>query len=155
MFNIWNSGTNVWTRHFMSILALCLHSIMNYTKSKHVVRTNSICFLPGPSALALFWDIKSQTCCMNILGPYPKGPTLTALNRLSHCLRHISLNLIPMYVLISIVIPVDAMLYDYYCSKCMYKHLMNYISPQLLSCDTWWNICMSGWFDGQKFMSLK
>ena len=50
-------------------LARCFHSIMNYTKSKHVVRTNSICFLPGLSALAMFWDIISQTCCKNILGP--------------------------------------------------------------------------------------
>ena len=69
MFNVWNSGTNLWTSHFLNILARCLHSIMNYTKSKHVVRTNSICFLPGLSALAMFWDIISQTCCQNILGP--------------------------------------------------------------------------------------
>ena len=41
----------------------------DYTKSKHVVRTNSICFQPGLSALAMFWDIISQTCCKNILGP--------------------------------------------------------------------------------------
>ena len=90
---------------------------------------NSICFLPGLSVLVVFWDIISQTCRKNILGPYPKGPTLTALNRLSFCVRHISLNLILMYVPISIVIPVDAMLCDSHCSKCMYKHLMNYISP--------------------------
>ena len=48
---------------------------------------------------------------------WPEGPTLTALIRLSLCLRQISLDLILMYVLISIVIPVYAMLCDSYCSK--------------------------------------
>ena len=67
IFNVRNYGANLWTSHFLNILARCLHSIMNYTKSKHMVRTNSICFLPGLSALAMFWDSISQTCCKNIL----------------------------------------------------------------------------------------
>ena len=69
----------------------------------------------------------------DLLQEYPRTitqrPKLTALNRLCHCLSHISLNLILMYVLIWIVIPLDAMLCDSHCSKCMYQHGMNYIFP--------------------------
>ena len=32
MFSVWNSGTNLWTSHFLNILARCLHTTMNYTK---------------------------------------------------------------------------------------------------------------------------
>ena len=48
--------------------------------------------------------------------------TLTALDRLSRCSRHILLNLIHMNALISIVIPVNAMLRDFHCPNCMYLH---------------------------------
>ena len=106
-----------------------LHAIMDYTKSKHAVKTNPTCFLPGLLAHPMFWGIVSQTCCRNILGPWPKRSTLTALSRLSHCLRHISLDLIHMSVLTSIVILVIAMLHDFHCFNCMYQHLMNWISP--------------------------
>ena len=41
-------------------LARCLQSIMNYTKLKHVARTNSICFPPWLSALVMYWDIILQ-----------------------------------------------------------------------------------------------
>ena len=82
-----------------------LHSITNYTKMKHVVRPNSICFLPELSVHVMFWGNVSQNFCRNILERLPKGPKPTVLNRLSLCWRHIFLDLTPMNVLISIVIP--------------------------------------------------
>ena len=69
MFSVWNSGTHLWTSLFLNILARCLHSMMNYTKKKHVVKTNSTCFLPGLLALVMFWGIVSQTYCRNVLEP--------------------------------------------------------------------------------------
>ena len=113
MFSVWNSGTNLWKNLCLTILARYLHSITNYTKLKHAVRTNSICFLPELSVLVMFWGTVSQNCCRNIQGLLPKGPKPTVLNRLSLCLRHIFLDLTPMNVLISIVIPANTMLGDF------------------------------------------
>ena len=46
-----------------------------------------------------------------------KGSVFTALNRLSHCLSHISLALVHTNVLISIDVPIDAALDDFHCSN--------------------------------------
>ena len=64
--HVWNSGTNLWTNLCLNILARYLHSITNYTKLKHAVRTNSICFLPELSVLVMFWGTVSQNCCRAI-----------------------------------------------------------------------------------------
>ena len=66
MFNVRNSGTNLWTSHFLNILARCLHSIMNYTKSKHLVSTNSICLLPGLSSSYLHVTHDEISVCLAI-----------------------------------------------------------------------------------------
>ena len=129
MFSVWNSGTNLWTNLCLNILARYLHSITNFTKLKHAVRTNSICFLPELSVLVMFWGTVSQNCCRNIIGLLPKGSKPTVLNRLSLCLRHIILDLTPMNVLISIVIPANTMLGDFHSSSSIYQHLMNCILP--------------------------
>ena len=69
----------------------------------------------------------------DLLHEYPRAIIQRAnthsIKTLSHCSRHILLDLILIYVLISIVIPVDTMLGDFCCSNCMYQHLTNCISP--------------------------
>ena len=94
MFSVCNSGTNLWTSHFLIILARSLHSIMNYTKRNTWSKPTPLVSYPDYLlALAMFWGIVSQTYCRNILEPWPKRLTLTALNRLLHWLRHILLDL--------------------------------------------------------------
>ena len=110
-----------------------------------MVKTNSTCFLPGLLALAMFWGIVSQTYCRIILEPLPERPTITALNHLLNCLKHILSDLIHMSVLLSIVILVDAMLDNFLCFNCMYQHLVNWISSYLLTCATRYNVCMYGY----------
>ena len=154
MFSVWNYGTNLLTSLFRNILARYLHSITNYNKMKHGVRTNSISILSELSVYVMFWGTVSQNCCRNILGLLPKGATPTALNRLSLCLRLIFLGLTPMNVLISIVIPANTMLGDFFhCSNDIYQHLMTCIFPivtymwPMLECLV---VCMDiCWYDGQ------
>ena len=95
----------------------------------------------------------SFLCFRNILRLLPKGPTLTVLNRLSLCLRHMLLNLTPMNVLISLVFPANIVLGDFHVSNGIYQHLMNCIFPivsymwHILECFfVYMAIC---WYGGQ------
>ena len=100
--SVWNSGTNLWASPFLNILARWLHSILIYTKRNTWSEAT-----PFVSCRTISGSNDPTHHIPDLFLEYSRAKTQRdnthSMNLLSHCLWHMFLDRIVMYVLISIV----------------------------------------------------